>query len=320
MKPFSEIDPISKLDEKQLILRICSLLGDCMPNAPFGAGDDCAVIASDEFASNDLLATSDAVILGRHFDENTDPILVGRKLVNRNASDIASMGGSPLYALTSGILSKNISLQWLDAFTHGIAEAADGLGIKVVGGDVATAAGDFFSMHMTLMGSAPLRPLLRSGAEVGDAVYVTGSLGLSFESGRHLTFAPRICEGRFLASLDGVSSCTDLSDGFASDVKNILQKNAAVEIYEDSFPCAEFAGRKATLREALCGGEDYELLFTFRGDKKYLENQWSSAFKTQLREVGKIIFAPVGAEKGILVVGTDGARRIFQESGFNHLA
>ena len=84
-------------------------------------------------------------------------------------------------------------------------------------------------MHMSLLGTAPERTLLRSGARIGDALYVTGELGLSFESGRHLDFEPRIAEGEFLAQTWGVGACIDLSDGLASDVKNIIPRGACAE-------------------------------------------------------------------------------------------
>ena len=197
MNPFSEKDPLSMVGEKALIARICAAFGASAPKAPFGPGDDCALIRAEELGGGDMLATSDAVILGRHFDASTDPRLAGRKLVNRNASDIAAMGGSPAFALASGIVSGDLSLGWLDEFCAGVSEAAEKLGIKIVGGDVARAEGRFFSMHMSLLGTAPERTLLRSGARIGDALYVTGELGLSFESGRHLDFEPRIAEGEF---------------------------------------------------------------------------------------------------------------------------
>ena len=178
---------------------------------------------------------------------------------------------------------------------------------------------NFFSMHMTLFGRAPLRPLLRTGARVGDSIYVGGKLGLSFESGKHLTFEPRIAQGRFLASVEGVGACTDLSDGFASDIKNILPKGACAEIYKQSIPYSQLDGRKATLREALCGGEDYELLFTFRGDKERFEGQWKSLFGTVPYEIGKIVEVNEFAEFSIITVDDCGVCGLFNESGFDHI-
>ena len=114
MNPFGGSEKISGLGEKGLISRICAAFGGAVPPPPFGAGDDCAVVPSEKFCGRKMLATSDAVIFGRHFDESSEPSLVGRKLVNRNVSDIASMGGIPLYALTSGILSSGLSVDLLE--------------------------------------------------------------------------------------------------------------------------------------------------------------------------------------------------------------
>lgn len=321
MTPFSDKDPLSSLGEKELIERICAAFGASAPRAPFGPGDDCAVIRAEELGGGDMLATSDAVILGRHFGASDNPRLAGKKLVNRNASDIAAMGGRPAFALASGIVSGGLSLGWLGEFCAGVSEAAAELGIKIVGGDVASADGRFFSMHMSLLGTAPERALLRSGARVGDALYVTGELGLSFESGRHLDFVPRIAEGEFLAQTWGVGACIDLSDGLASDVKNIIPRGACAEIFEDSVPRRFFGGKTATLREALCGGEDYELLFAYRGDCEEFERAWAESLETPLSRIGRIS-APASASEagGLVVVRSGGGREIFRGSGFDHMA
>lgn len=319
MNPFSEKDPIGALGEKPLIFRICRMLGSAMPQPPFGAGDDCAVLPQ---VGGKMLATADSLIYGRHFDDSAPAELVGRKLLSRNVSDIASMGGDPLYAITSAIMSPNVSAGWLDGFCRGLAEAADGFGIKVVGGDVASVGGTFFAMNLTLFGRAPERPLLRSSAEVGDVVYTTGRLGLSFESGRHLTFVPRLEQGKYLASLSGVGACTDLSDGLAADIENIIPENACAEIDPQSVPRTQFCGRTATLEQALCGGEDYELLFTFRGDCAAFERAWLECFGESVFGIGEIRAARSDAECGKLVVvdPQSGVRGIFGTGGFDHFA
>ena len=279
MNPFSEKDPLSMVGEKALIARICAAFGASAPKAPFGPGDDCALIRAEELGGGDMLATSDAVILGRHFDASTDE------------------------------------------FCAGVSEAAEKLGIKIVGGDVARAEGRFFSMHMSLLGTAPERTLLRSGARIGDALYVTGELGLSFESGGHLDFEPRIAEGEFLAQTWGVGACIDLSDGLASDVKNIIPRGACAEIFEDSVPRRSFGGKTAALDEALCGGEDYELLFAYRGDCGEFERAWAESLGTSLSRIGRLS-APAGVSEsgGLVVVRSGGGREVFRGSGFDHMA
>lgn len=319
MNPFGGSEKISGLGEKGLISRICAAFGGAVPPPPFGAGDDCAVVPSEKFCGRKMLATSDAVIFGRHFDESSEPSLVGRKLVNRNVSDIASMGGIPLYALTSGILSSGLSVDWLEEFCRGAAEAAQKFGIKIVGGDVARADGKFFSMHMALIGAAPEKPMLRSGARIGDAIYVSGEIGLSFESGYHLIFEPRLAEGIFLSQDRNVGACTDISDGFASDVKNIIPAGACAEIYESAVPRRFYGGRRASLKEALCGGEDYELLFSYNGDCEDFERRWSEKFKTPISRIGRIS-TPLAQEENGQIILAEENRKIFRGGGFDHMA
>ena len=146
MNPFADKNCVCELSEKEIIERICGNFGSSMPPPPFGAGDDCALIKKSLLRKN-LYATSDAVIYGRHFDSSASPRRAGAKLMKRNISDIASMGASPIAALTSSIFSKNLSLEWLDEFCFGLASTAEEYGIKLIGGDLAGVEKDFFSMQ-----------------------------------------------------------------------------------------------------------------------------------------------------------------------------
>ena len=317
MNPFSETNNVSELDEKSLIKRVCVAFDEVMPSSPYGAGDDCAVVPQ---VPSDTLATVDSVIMDRHFTRNTPPELAAQKLINRNVSDIASMGGTPLYALTSAVFSGNLSLDWLDRFSRGLADAAKKYGIKLVGGDMARVGGEFFSMHLTLIGKSPQTPLLRMGAKVGDAIYITGPLGISFDSEHHLNFSPRLEEGKWLASISGVSACTDVSDGVASDLKNILPRDCYAEINKDALPLRAFNGRVATVNEALCDGEDYELLFCFDGDCAIFEAEYFAKFAKQLFRIGTIKKANSSEDENAIVLVSSDSRNIFRESGFSHTA
>lgn len=287
MKIFDEKKSVAALGEKELIARICSRFGNAMPPAPFGGGDDCALIKKSSLKKN-IYATSDAVIFGRHFDSSTSARAAGEKLVKRNISDIAAMGARPFSALTSSIFSKNLSLDWLDEFCEGVGRCAQAYGINLIGGDIASVPNDFFSTHMTLLGHSDSAPLLRTGARAGDKIFVTGELGLSFESGHHLSFLPRLQEGNFLAGRSEVSSCTDVSDGVASDLKNLIPQNSCALLLEDSLPRRSYCGKPAFLREAMCDGEDYELLFTVRGDPSELCDLFLSNYACSLTQIGEI--------------------------------
>lgn len=278
---------VSSLGEKALIARICGNYASQLSLYPEGPGDDCAVIDSKNFEGK-ILSTCDAVILDRHFSAEMSAYLVGKKAMNRNVSDIASMGGMPLYAMTSAILSPKLSLSWLDEFCAGLQDAAKKWNIKFIGGDLARGGDYAFSMHISLLGRA-LHPLLRKGAKSGDSIFVTGPLGASFESGKHLNFTPRINEGLFLSSRQEVSACTDLSDGLASDIQNLLSGNLIAEIEKEKVLLADFPNN--SFEKALTDGEDYELLFTANASGDFL-SAYEKAFGQRPISLGQIKTAP----------------------------
>lgn len=308
------------LSEREIIRRICSGLRPCVPPPPLGPGDDCSVSDTAMFGRR-MLSTSDAVILGRHFSPETSGFDAGRKLMNRNISDIASMGGTPVMAVSSAVISPEISLAWLDDFCRGVSRAASEYGVIFSGGDVARGGPRYFSMHLTLLGKAE-RPLLRTGAVPGDRLFVTGPLGRSFQSGRHLSFAPRVADGLFLASVPGVAACTDLSDGLAEDIFDILPAGASASLAPGAVPLFDFPGN--SLSNALSDGEDYELLFALRAADSASARAFSSAFERKLGrpvfEIGRVIQTPEGAGRGIFLESGDGSLEAFRGRGYSHFA
>lgn len=323
MNPFAKVGTVSELGEKALIARVCKNFGSsaALP-PPFGAGDDCALIRSRALSEN-VFITSDAVILGRHFSPDTPPEMAGEKLVKRNASDIAAMGATPFAALASSICSPNVSLGWLDGFCRGMGRAAERYGVKIIGGDFASVGGDFFSTHLTLLGQSGARPLLRTGTEIGDYICTTGELGASFESGHHLTFEPRLNEGRFLAADSAVSACMDISDGLASDLKCLLPPHSCAEISTEDLPIRKFGGKCASVRQALCDGEDYELVFAYRGTRGQFDEflrRYEDAFGYSAHEIGRITKPRGACEEGALVLVSGGLREVFKSGGFDHYA
>lgn len=257
-----DADSISKLGEKSAIRLVCGALGAACPPAPFGSGDDCALVKTPSLLGSVFL-TVDSVVYGRHFDDSAPAGMVGEKLVKRNISDIAAMGARPKKAVCAAVLSGGVSARWLEAFAAGMARAALRWGVEIVGGDFADAGAEhFFAASLTLLGDSALPPLLRGSAQDGDFIYTTGVLGGSFASGHHLDFSPRVEEGVFLAEWNAaqngakITSCSDISDGLASDIANILPETLKAEI--DFLP----ARGGFTELDALTGGEDYELLFS----------------------------------------------------------
>jgi thiamine-monophosphate kinase len=277
-------DSVSSVGEEGLIRLIRRWLGRASPASPAGIGDDCAVLPA---ARGRGLLTIDPVIHGIHFDDHLPPRSVGAKLFKRNLSDIAAMGGRPRAAVVALALDGRTSLSWLEGFFKGLAAESLRHGVPVVGGDVARLPGAFVAT-LALAGEAGGRVLTRAGARPGDWIYVTGTLGRSLPTGHHHAFEPRLAEGAWLARRPEVRSMMDLSDGLAKDLAALTPKGAAAAL------CAEMLPRRrdATVREALCDGEDYELVLcvTSRARRGALEAAWVRAFpRTRLTCIGKFV-------------------------------
>ncbi|HND61912.1 MAG TPA: AIR synthase related protein, partial [Opitutaceae bacterium] len=139
---------VAALGEERLIAAIRRWLGPASPRAPFGIGDDCAVLPA---ARGRQLITVDPVIFGRHFDASVPPRAVGAKLLKRNLSDLAAMGGKPTAAVLALTLDARVSRRWLEHFYRGLAACARRHGVPIVGGDVAQADG-VVAASLTLLG------------------------------------------------------------------------------------------------------------------------------------------------------------------------
>ncbi len=323
MNPFSEktSETIASLGEQKLLARIRRWLGAAAPASPAGMGDDCAVLPAAKNPARSrgktgapaALVTVDPVIFGEHFDAAVPPRAVGRKLLRRNLSDIAAMGGRPRAAVLALALDPRTRLDWLEAFYRGLAADARRFGVPLVGGDLATHRGGLVAT-LTLLGetTAPgARALTRSGALVSDFIAVTGRLGGSLPSGRHHSFTPRLAEGRWLARRPEVAALMDLSDGLAKDIHSLTPSGAKPLLFGELLP--RHAG--VDLRGALADGEDYELLVALRGTPDSLRKllaAWRRAFpRVPLTVVGQ--FAPSAADPA-----EHGALDLSAYHGFEH--
>lgn len=264
MHPFSDNPDktVARLGEKHLLKEVRTWLGDAAPPAPYGMGDDCAEIP--DTSPPQRLITTDSVVYRRHFDDSAAPAKVGEKLLKRNLSDIAAMGGTPTRAVIAGFLPRATRLDWLEACLRGIARCALENGVLVIGGDLAESDADL-ALNLTLLGTGE-RFLHRTGGRIGDWICVTGPLGGSLR-GRHLDFTPRLQEGRLLAAHGGIRACIDISDGLFIDLLNLLPDNCSAALESQAVPVHDDAGAAATtsgkppLWHALNDGEDHELLF-----------------------------------------------------------
>lgn len=224
-------------------------------------GDDCAAVRNS--GTDLLLVAVDQLVGDRHYrtggGEPDPPRAAGRKLLARNLSDIAAMGGRPEYAVTAIASSPDQSMQWLDAFMNGMLELAEDFGVSIIGGDMARTPHDAVS-SLTILGRVPEEEVLRRrGAQPGDGLYVTGSFGASLSTGHHLWFTPRCREGSWLAHQLLAHAMIDVSDGLLLDASRMADASrVSLQIDPDAVPLRDAA---LPTERALCDGEDYELLF-----------------------------------------------------------
>lgn len=308
MHPFTKTyaDSVSAWGEEKLLVAIRRWLGSASPRSPFGIGDDCAVLPATRSRQ---LITVDPVIYGRHFNDAVPPRAVGAKLLKRNLSDLAAMGGRPTAAVLALTLDARVSRKWLEQFYRGLAACARTHRVPIVGGDIAQADG-IVGASLTLLGRpAGPRVVTRTGTRPGDWIYVTGALGGSLRSRHHYQFEPRLAEGAWLARQAAVRAMMDVSDGLAKDLRALTPRGAVPAL--DSAALPRRAG--ATLAAALSDGEDYELVFTLaaRSDRTAFARAWRRAFpRTRLSCVGRFVHS------GAL---TAGALNLDDYRGYEHL-
>ena len=235
------------------------------PQVPVGIGDDAALLAPTP--GEEVIVTTDMLMDGRHFIVGeTPPEKIGRKALAVNLSDIAAMGGRPLAAFVSWALPRHRGRDLAESLFTGMAQLAREFNVSIAGGDTNSWDGPLV-INVALVGETiGQRRILRSGAQPGDVILVTGPLGGSL-SGRHLTFTPRVNEAIDLAQRVRVNSMLDLSDGVASDLRHVLnQSRVGATLDADSIPIHPDVDRQLPrseqLRKALTDGEDFELLLT----------------------------------------------------------
>ena len=256
-----------------------------------GIGDDCALLAPRP--GEELAVTTDLSIAGRHFRLDWHaPESVGHRALARGLSDLAAVGARPVAAFLSLGLPRELTQAsgrrpaWVQGFLNGLLALAEAHKTPLAGGDLAESP--IAVADIVLTGAVPRgRALLRSGAQPGHLLYVTGSLGgaaaglallaelAAEDPGRpnppriprkleallspHLFPEPRIAQGLFLQRRRLASAALDISDGLSTDLAHLCQESGvAAEVDAAALPLHS----GATLAQALHGGEDYELLFT----------------------------------------------------------
>jgi len=285
-----------------------------------GIGDDTAVL---NFEGKKLLATCDMLVEGVHFLPSVQPADLGWKALAVSLSDIAAMGGEPLFALLSLSLPSDLDEEWLERFLEGWEELGGIFAVSLVGGNLSQ--GDKITIDSIVLGEAKT-PILRKGAQVGDKLFVSGSLGDSSAGffclqkqipyphliKKHLRPLPRVEEGKQMGKGKSVHSMIDISDGLVGDLEHICEESGkGAIIFAEKLPlssellsfCSAFS--LYPLEFALFGGEDYELLLTADPDiHKELD--------FPLYEIGEI-----REGKGIILL-ENGKEKKIEKGGFEH--
>ena len=266
-----------------------------------GAGDDCAVLDLG-LPDRWWLFKTDAVVEGIHFLPDTPPEQIGHKALARCLSDIAAMAGTPSVALVTLALPQHFDPARIEAIYAGLNQLARQHGVAIAGGETTTNP-ERILISIALLGWVQKdRCLRRAGAQVGDALFVTGELGGSL-AGRHLEFEPRLAEARWLAAHFRPHAMIDISDGLASDLRHLLTASGAgADLLATAIPISRAAklasrtgaARKPPLLAALTDGEDFELLFAIPGpDAVILLDAWRKQFPTvSLKCIGKVTAGP----------------------------
>ncbi|PYS86933.1 MAG: thiamine-phosphate kinase [Acidobacteria bacterium] len=292
-------------------------------------GDDCAVLPKDK--DSDLLISADLLVQDVDFRlEWSNPADIGHKSLAVSLSDIAAMGGTPLWGLLSLAVPKSLwNDDFLDNFYEGWHFLAKKHGVELVGGDISSTTGKFV-IDSIVVGEVPKdRAIRRSGANPGDHIYVSGTLGgaagglrLLETSQIHpklhliekqLRPAPQVELGKQLNALGIVTSMIDISDGLSSDLAHICRSSgvgASINIEKipiDPNLAETFPDRDENLELAINGGEDFELLFTV-----------SPEDADQLRSLDVVSIGTITEHTDILEIFQKGNTKELRPGGFRH--
>jgi len=284
------------ISEKALIAQIRRMASTAAnPAVQTGIGDDCAVLRllPRRGQQTDILVTTDFTLEGIHFRRDWHPAeSVGHRCLARGLSDIAAMGGEPAAAFLSLALPRDLPPSWVGRFARGLIGLAERYGVTLAGGDTAESPNGVLA-DIVLVGTVPKgKSALRSRAQAGDRIYVSGELGGSAaavgvmrkemrkkskwkpnprEYLRHFFPEPRVELGRVLRERGLVSAMIDTSDGLSTDLAHVCEESGVgAEIAAELIPRASVGkpSRQVDLQLALHGGEDYELLFTASPGKR----------------------------------------------------
>lgn len=331
---------IKEIGESGFIQRIANKYRSSHPAIISGIGEDAAALKIS--AQDILLSTCDLLVEDIHFNLSfTDSYHLGRKSLAVSLSDIAAMGGTPRFFLVSLALPPHLSVEFMDDLYRGMMNLADEFHTQLVGGDT-NASPDKLMIDINLLGEIkPDHLLKRSGAQVGDAIFVTGTLGdaalgffiletdkksnrpLSHNTltSKHLSPFPRIKEGKVIAENQLASAMIDISDGLLADLRQMLTlSKVGATIWISQLPLSrEFKqyqdkhNNHKIIDFPLKGGEDYELLFTAPQTQ---EKEFSTLSKKMGVSISKI--GEINSSRELIVLDKNQHPYPIDEQGYDH--
>ena len=322
---------VGELGEFGLIELITKTVGKASrQDLVIGIGDDAAAWHTDKSIQ---LGTTDILIQDIHFNLSTATWReLGWKALAVNISDIAAMGGTPSFALVSLGLPPETEVDNVVELYRGMKEMASKFDVDIVGGNISRAP--VVIIDVSLIGKASDALLTRSAATPGDQIAVTGYLGQSaaglkmlkperkldskttaFFREAHLRPRPRVAEGQILVQ-HGVRAAIDISDGLISDLTHICKASrVGAKLWIDKLPIhalLKAAFKKESLRLALSGGEDYELLFTARSE---VIDKLKEIMSSPMTVIGEIVSDDPGQ---VTLLDEQGKAVKWDERGWDH--
>ena len=291
--------------------------------ALLGVGDDCALWQPRP--GTQLAVSSDMLVAGRHFFDDVDPFSLGHKALAVNLSDLAACGAKPL-AFTLALALPTVDDPWLARFAAGLLALADAHDCELIGGD--TTRGPL-NICITVLGETEGGALLRSGAQVGDDVYVSGQLGdahlaLRALQGQLSLPEPRVALGLALRGV--ASAAVDVSDGLIGDLGHVLNASGAgATLHTQALESVLGLTQHGLWNQAptglnvldavLAGGDDYELAFTASPQARAAVEQASVRSATAVHRIGRI-----EREPGLRLVDPLGHSVDHRLRAFDHFA
>lgn len=284
-----------------------------------GVGDDSALLTPPP--QQQLVICADTLVAGRHFPIDTDPHAIGWKSVAVNLSDIAAMGAKP-HSILLALSLPQIDHDWLKSFSQGLYDCCDQFGVSLIGGD--TTQSPHLTISVTALGWVNTgQSVLRSGAQVGDYICVSGTIGDAAFALDHLGHmlqsrldypTPRCALGQQLKGL--AHSMIDISDGLAQDLGHILKASAVGAVLDlDQLPISaalQNLEQEKQWHYALAGGDDYELCFTI--SPKNYEKLLQQQLNINITKIGQI------TQDTKLVFVQNNTHQNMQFQGYQHFA